>query len=85
MKKIKITLVLMCIVSLAQSQISQGGSPYSFSSPIADSIAAITMASVDVAALLAENELEVAQGIAVPFRFGYPFDISLGLNKALRT
>ena len=67
---------------LLLAQVSEGGQPYTFSSLIADSIATITMASVDVAALLAEDELEAQQGIPVPFRFGYPFDVSLGLDNA---
>lgn len=41
--------------------------------------------SITIPALLAENELEAQQGTPVPFRFGYPFDVSLGLDNALRT
>jgi len=67
------------------AQISDGGTPYSFSSVIADSVPTVRMETVDVAALLAEDELEMKQGMPVPFRFGYPFDVSLGTDSALRT
>ncbi len=63
-------------------QISQGGRPYSFSSTVADSIATRTMAALDVAALVAEDELEAAQDSPVPLRFGYAFEVSLGLDNA---
>lgn len=82
MKRIKIAIVLMCIVNLAQSQISQGGIPYTFSNPITDSIATIAMDSVDVVSLLAEDEIEAQQGTPVPYRFGYSFKVSLGLDNA---
>ncbi len=59
-------------------QVSQGGRPYSFSITVIDSIATHTTAALDVAALLAEDELEAAQDSPVPPRFGYAFTVSLG-------
>ena len=64
------------------AQISQGGRPYSFSRTVIDSIATHTMAALDVATLVAEDELEAAQGLPVPKRFGYAFSVSLGLDNA---
>ena len=66
------------------AQVSEGGMPYTFSSPIADSIPTVRKDSVDVAALLSEDDLERKQGIQVPSRFGYPFEVSLGLDNAGR-
>ncbi len=40
------------------------------------------MKTVDVTALLSEDELEAQQGIPVPFRFGYPFEVNIGLDSA---
>lgn len=85
MKQVKIFLVLICIASQAQSQVSEVGMPYTFSILIADTVPTVRMDSVDVHSLLAEDEREVQQGIPVPFRFGYPFEVSLGPNSILRT
>ena len=64
------------------AQVSEGGMPFTFSSSIADSIPTVRMDSVDVDSLLAEDELETKQRMPVPFRFGYPFEVSLGLDSA---
>ena len=69
-------------LSPVEAQISQGGRPYSFSSAVTDSIATRIMAALDVAALVAEDELEAAQDSPVPPRFGYAFSVSLGLDNA---
>ncbi len=63
-------------------QVSQGGRPYSFSSTVIDSIETRSMAALDVAALVAEDELEAAQDSPLPPRFGYAFKVSLGLDSA---
>jgi hypothetical protein len=63
-------------------QVSEGGIPYSFSNPITGNIHTIPMGRVNVDSLLAEDEAEAKQGIAVPFRFGFPFEVDLGLNNA---
>ena len=64
------------------AQISHGGQPYSFSSAVTDSIATRTMAALDVATLVAEDELEAAQDLPVPPRFGYAFKVSLGPDSS---
>ncbi len=84
-KYIGMIVALLGHLSQVEAQVSQGGLPYSFSSTVADSIATRTMAALDVATLVAEDELEAQQDTPVPFRFGYPFDVSLGLDNALRT
>jgi len=66
------------------AQVSQGGRHYSFFSTVTDSISARTLAGVDVAALLAEDELEAAQDSPVPPRFGYAFRVSLGMESRAR-
>jgi len=82
MKLIEILLVLICMVSQAQSQISEGGTPYTFSNAIADTVPTVKMETVDVASLLAEDELESKRDKPVPVRFGYPFDVNLGTDNA---
>ncbi len=69
-------------LSQVAAQVSQGGRPYSFTSSIADSMATSTMGAVDVATLLAEDELEAALDTPVPPRFGYAIEVSLGLESA---
>ncbi len=81
-KQIGIIVALVGHLGPVEAQVSQGGRPYSFSSIVADSIATRTMANLDVAALLLEDELEAAQGAPVPPRFGYAFSVSLGLGSA---
>lgn len=75
-------VALLGHLSQVDAQISQGGQPYSFSSAVTDSITAHVTAALDVAALLAEDELEGAQDSPVPPRFGYAFKVSLGLDSA---
>ena len=81
-KHIGMIVAVLGHLSPVEAQISQGGRPYSFSSTISDSIATRTMAALDVAALIAEDELEAAQSSPLPPRFGYAFKVSLGLDSA---
>ncbi|MBN4081448.1 T9SS type A sorting domain-containing protein [Caldithrix abyssi] len=71
---------LFCPNQILQGQVSEGGDPHSFSAFLPGNIHTVNMAAVDVAALLAEDEAEAREG--VPFRFGYPFEVDLGLNNA---
>ena len=60
-RHIGVIVSLLCYLTQAlTAQISQGGNPYSFSAAILDSIATSTMATLDVVALVAEDELEAA-------------------------
>ena len=67
---------------LLLAQVSEGGTPYSFSNTIPGNIPTVTMEAVDVEALLAEDEAEMQQAEPVPHRFGYPFEVDLGLDNA---
>jgi len=74
---------LMCLMLLAgwaASQISAGGRPYSFDHPLSGDVDTVVMPPVDVAALLAEDVIEREMGL--PFRFGAPFEVTLGLDSA---
>ncbi len=82
LKYISMIVAVLGHLSPAEAQISQGGQPYSFSSTVIDSIDTRTMAALDVAALVAEDELEAAQGSPLPPRFGYAIKVSLGLGSA---
>ncbi len=81
-KYIGMVIVAMGHVNQVEAQISQGGRPYSFSSTVIDSIATRTMAALDVAGLVAEDELEASQDSPVPPRFGYAIEVSLELDSA---
>lgn len=76
---------LMAIAALPQllpAQVSEGGVPYSFLNHLPANIHTVTMGFVDVPTLLAEDVDEAQQEIPPPFRFGFPFEVDLGLNNA---
>jgi hypothetical protein len=83
MKSSTIALVVALsfyFVAKAPAQVAEDGVPYSFSFQVDDDIPAVIMPGIDLMALLAEDEIEEAEGM--PFRFGAPFDIDLGLNNS---
>jgi hypothetical protein len=51
-------LFLTTIYSEARAQVSQGGTPYSFSKPIHRNVPTVVMPPVNVQQLLAEDEQE---------------------------
>jgi len=74
-------LILMFSAAWGLAQISAGGTPPSFSiKTLAQDIPTVVMPDVNVAKLLVEDELERKMGL--PFRFGFPFDVDLGLDNA---
>ncbi|MCP4631417.1 MAG: T9SS type A sorting domain-containing protein [candidate division Zixibacteria bacterium] len=73
-------MVLMMSASIATAQIATESAPFSSKFPVAASFDAVNMGTVDVAALLAEDEVEEAEGL--PFRFGYPHDVNFGIKNA---
>jgi len=85
-KKIFIMKIIgfLCLTSqFALSQISEGGTPVSFSLEIdmrESKIPVITMPYVDVQALLKEDERDKDGGIK-PFRFGYSIDVDIDIKK----
>ena len=74
--------VTLCLSRPLLAQVSAGGQPYTFTNPVEDTIPTVIIGSVDAAALFAEDDLEAQQGKHVPPRFGYPFEVSLGLDSA---
>ncbi|MFH1688034.1 MAG: trypsin-like peptidase domain-containing protein, partial [bacterium] len=66
-------LVFLLSFGAAMAQLSRGGTPLSFTKLLPDDIPTVTTGRVDVAAYLAEDEIEEAEGL--PFRFGAPFDV----------
>jgi len=64
------------------SQVSQGGTPYSFSNALHPKVPTIVMLPVNVRQLLAEDEQDERLGGTIPLRFGYAFDANLGLTNA---
>jgi hypothetical protein len=77
------TALAMCaLISPADSfaQISSGGIPPSFSRMSLKTVDTKQMPPVDVAALLAEDEIEEEMGL--PFRFGYPNYVDYNLDNS---
>jgi hypothetical protein len=62
------------------AQVSEGGLPHSFNHKVAACVEVVRMGPVDAAALRAEDEASAHRG--VPFRFGFGFDVNLGLDNA---
>ena len=78
-----ITMALFLSLALAGSavaQISAGGTPVSLDKALRADFESVTMPWVDVAALLAEDEIEQSKGI--PYRFGYPFEVNYDLDNS---
>jgi len=76
-------IVIILIGNTVSAQISEGGTPYSFSNTMRTSrinLAATVMEAVDVDAFLAEDMAEMGKDI--PFRFGAPFDVSYTLKNS---
>jgi len=83
--KIRGAFVIAVIIGLSIAgelfaQISEGGQPLSFSKQLPQNIQTINMPSVDVAAFLAEDEIEESKGVA--YRFGAPFEVNYDLNNS---
>jgi len=74
-----ILLALMSATSVT-AQISTPGTPVSFERSLRGDLVTVETGPVDVAALLAEDEIEEAEGL--PFRFGAPFDVDYGVDNS---
>ncbi len=75
------SLLLVLITSgSTMAQLSLGGTPVSFNKALTAKIETVTMGQVDVEALLAEDEIDMKN--AMPFRFGYPFDVEYNLENS---
>lgn len=73
--------IVFCTNHMLPGQVSEGGTPYSFSTSLPGRFNTITMGFVDLEALLAEDEAEMEQDESVPYRFGYAFEVDLGLDN----
>lgn len=73
-------IVLLIMIQPVQAQISKESTPPSFNNSVTNTIPTVITADVNVAALLAEDELEVGKDI--PLRFGYPFDVRYDLDNS---
>ena len=73
-------ILLGLFTSSSFDQISEGGIPYSFNANINQQVERVTMPAVNVAALLAEDEIEQSKGL--PYRFGFPMDVNYNLNNS---
>jgi hypothetical protein len=79
-----LTAILLAtyLVFPAKAQISWGGEPFSFNDQIEAPIPTVTLPPVDVAALLAEDDLERQQARPRPPRFAKALELDLGLDHA---
>lgn len=73
-------LILFSTSVAALAQISAGGEPVTHTAAIKSSPPAVTMGQVDIAALLVEDSIE--EEIGLPYRFGFPFDVSYSLQNS---
>ncbi|CAN5384789.1 hypothetical protein BH09BAC1_BH09BAC1_18880 [soil metagenome] len=81
MKYILGLIVLGCLASSLQAQISAGGTPMSFSKVfLGEDVPVVAMPRVDVARLIAEDETRNVKGNS--FRFGQDMDVNLNLSNA---
>ncbi len=85
MRQLRLLIVLLgslfVLASASYGQLSEGGTPKSFQVATSKALGdARIMATVDVAAMLAEDDIEEQEGL--PFRFGAPFDVSYDLKKS---
>ncbi|MEW5924525.1 MAG: serine protease, partial [Candidatus Zixiibacteriota bacterium] len=83
--RFRYSLALVCFLLLiaghsAMAQISYGGKPVSLERKIQANIQKVMMPAVDVPALLAEDEIEEAEGM--PFRFGKPIEVDYDLANS---
>ncbi|MCK4462609.1 MAG: hypothetical protein KAW46_12450, partial [candidate division Zixibacteria bacterium] len=75
-------LIILASVSVGSvvAQISAPATPVSFDQSLRSDVHTVITGPVDVAALLAEDEIEEAEGL--PFRFGAPFDVDYSIENS---
>ncbi|MDQ3100513.1 MAG: trypsin-like peptidase domain-containing protein [Bacteroidota bacterium] len=78
-----LTLSLFLLSTTSNAQVSFGGRPLGHSHPeTLPPTHIVRMPSVDAAALIAEDEARIAQGIKGPWRFGFNHMVDLGLENS---
>ena len=75
-----VTLSLMLTPYFGQAQISQGGTPFSFSGKIAESYPIEVMPSVDIQAALKQDAIDDEAG-GQPYRFGINIPVNINVLK----
>ncbi|MBI2418454.1 MAG: hypothetical protein HYV28_11260 [Ignavibacteriales bacterium] len=70
-------LFLFLCVPTSFAQLSEGGTPYSFSNQVGMTVAEVRMPTVDVERLLAEDKLDEVKGVAMRFGFGHEVNYSM--------
>ncbi len=70
-------LLFLAAISPTYGQVSFGGKPVSFERKVRTEIQKVTTPAVDVQALLAQDDIEEAEGM--PFRFGEPIEVDYDL------
>ena len=86
MNRLFVVFIFIGILSqYAFGQISEGGTPMSFSMDIntgRDVIPVVTMPTVNARALIEEDKRQRAENDLIPFRFGYDFNVDIDLKEA---
>ena len=81
-RQIVILFLIGFLSQYALGQISEGGTPLSFSLDMGrEKIPVLAMPSVNSRALLEEDERQRAENPQIPFRFGYAIDVDIDVKK----
>jgi len=77
---IKAIFILLISFSISSAQLSSGGIPYSFNKSISTDFETKLMPQIDIGRLLAEDEVDEANGI--PYRFGSATNVKYDLYNS---
>ncbi len=81
MKRLIWLIVVCCIVTSVQAQVSAGGTPVSFTKLfLGDAVPTVVMPTVEVATLMMEDETRNVKGNS--YRFGKDLDVNLNLSNS---
>ena len=81
MKNLYTLIVLITIFSLSIAQVSSGGTPKSLQHNFRNNLPYYIMEEIDSETLFLQDELENKN---VPFRFGFPMEVDIGLNIVIK-
>jgi len=81
MKLIKTLIVCVFVVNLTNAQITNEGTPKSWNTAIEEHLSPILMPGFDLNEVAREDEVN-DKNLTKPWRFGYDFEVDLGLNNA---
>lgn len=76
MIRIFTTLLCLCLAQSGWAQLSEGGLPYSFSNDLGKTPPVHTTEAIDVAALLAEDEIDLQYNLPLRFAFGHAVQLN---------